>query len=31
MKCRERLAVAVAPLLAIEEMTIALVGDRSRP
>jgi len=31
MKCRERLAVAVAPLLAVEEMTIALVGDRSRP
>ena len=31
MKCRERLAVAVAPLLAVEEMTIALVGDQSRP
>ena len=31
MKCRERLAVAVAPLLAVEEMTIALVGDHSRP
>jgi len=28
MKCRERLAAAVAPLLAVEEMTIALVGDR---
>ena len=28
MKCRERLAVAVAPLLAVEEMTIALVGDQ---
>jgi DNA polymerase-3 subunit delta' len=27
MKCRERLAAAVAPLLAVEEMTIALVGD----
>jgi DNA polymerase III subunit delta' len=31
MKCRERLAVAVAPLLAVEEMTIALVGDQPRP
>jgi DNA polymerase-3 subunit delta' len=28
MKCRERLAAAVAPLLAVEEMTIALVGDQ---
>jgi DNA polymerase III subunit delta' len=26
MKCRDRLAAAVAPLLAVEEMTIALVG-----
>ena len=31
MKCRERLAAAVAPLLAVEEMTIALVGDLARP
>ena len=30
MKCRERLAAAVAPLLAVEEMTIALV-DGLRP
>jgi DNA polymerase III subunit delta' len=28
MKCRERLAAAVAPLLAVEEMTIALVGGQ---
>jgi DNA polymerase-3 subunit delta' len=28
MKCRDRLAAAVAPLLAVEEMTIALVGDQ---
>jgi DNA polymerase III subunit delta' len=27
MKCRDRLAAAVAPLLAVEEMTIALVGS----
>jgi hypothetical protein len=26
MACRERLAVAVAPLLAVEEMTLALAG-----
>jgi DNA polymerase III subunit delta' len=31
MKCRERLAAAVAPLLAVEEMTIALAGDLARP
>jgi hypothetical protein len=31
MKCRERLAAAVAPLLAVEEMTIALVGSQARP
>jgi DNA polymerase-3 subunit delta' len=30
MKCRERLAAAVAPLLAVEEMTIALL-DTPRP
>jgi DNA polymerase-3 subunit delta' len=28
MKCRERLGAAVAPLLAVEEMTIALIGDQ---
>jgi DNA polymerase III subunit delta' len=28
MKCRERLAGAVAPLLAVEEMTIALLDER---
>jgi DNA polymerase III subunit delta' len=27
LKCRDRLAAAVAPLLAVEEMTIALVGS----
>jgi DNA polymerase III subunit delta' len=31
MKCRDRLSVAVAPLLAVEEMTIALVGSLQRP
>jgi DNA polymerase-3 subunit delta' len=31
MKCRVRLAAAVAPLLAVEEMTIALTGDQARP
>ncbi|MGH3272782.1 MAG: DNA polymerase III subunit delta', partial [Streptosporangiaceae bacterium] len=30
MKCRDRLAGAVAPLLAVEEMTIALVGGQGR-
>jgi DNA polymerase III subunit delta' len=30
MKCRERLAAAVAPLLAVEEMTIGLLGDQRR-
>jgi len=27
MKCRERLAASVAPLLAVEEMTLALAAD----
>ncbi|MGH3276191.1 MAG: DNA polymerase III subunit delta' [Streptosporangiaceae bacterium] len=30
MKCRDRLAGAVAPLLAVEEMTIALAGGQRR-
>jgi DNA polymerase-3 subunit delta' len=27
MKCRERLAASVAPLLAVEELTLSLVGS----
>ncbi len=28
MRCRERLAASVAPLLAVEEMTISLLAGR---